>query len=90
MTAEPDDERCPHCQSTDTQKLVSRFMRGRNEDQRIDDLADRMEIMGEPDSPTVMRETLKEMGRALDEDMSAEMEEMFEADAEGTGDGDDA
>jgi len=83
MTAEPDDEKCPHCGSTDTAKLVSRFARFRSEDDRIDALADRLETMGEPDSATEMREVMKEMGRAMDEDVSDEMEEMFEADMSG-------
>ncbi|AIE86178.1 FmdB family zinc ribbon protein [Fimbriimonas ginsengisoli] len=85
MTAEPDDEKCPHCGSSDTAKLVSRFARYRNEDDRVDEIADRLETMGEPDSPAQMREMMKEMGRAMDEDVSGEMEEMFEADMAGEG-----
>jgi len=83
MTAEADDEKCPHCGSAKTAKLVSRFARYRNEDDRIDAMADRMDLMGEPDSPGAMREAVREMGRAMDEDMSDEMEELFEADMEG-------
>lgn len=83
MVAEPDDEKCPHCGSTQTTKLVSRFARYRNEDDRIDEIADRMELMGEPDSPSEMRSMVKEMGKAMDEDSSEEMEELFEADMAG-------
>jgi putative FmdB family regulatory protein len=83
MTAEPDDEACPHCQSHQVQKLVSRFARYRSEDDRIDAIADQMETMGEPDSPSQMRSMLREMGKAMDEDTSDEMEEMFEADMAG-------
>jgi putative FmdB family regulatory protein len=83
MTAEPDDERCPHCGSDQTSKLVSRFARVRTEDDRIDEVADRLESMGEPDSPSQMREVMKEVGRAMDEDVSADIEEMFEADMAG-------
>lgn len=86
MTAQPDDERCPHCGSPDTAKLISRFARYRNEDDRVDELADRLETMGEPDSASQMREMMKEMGKAMDEDVSDEMEEMFEADMSGDGD----
>jgi putative FmdB family regulatory protein len=85
MTAEADDERCPHCGSDQTSKLVSRFARVRTEDDRIDEVADRLESMGEPDSPSQMREVMKEVGRAMDEDVSADMEEMFEADMAGGG-----
>lgn len=83
MVAQPDDERCPKCGSSETQKLVSRFVRGRTEDDRIDDLADRFETMGEPDDSVEMRRMVREMGKAMDEDSSDEMEELFEADMEG-------
>lgn len=83
MTAEPDDSRCPKCGSLETSKLVSRFARYRSEDDRIDALADRLESMGEPDSPHEMRQVMREMGKAMDEDVSDEMEELFEADMAG-------
>ena len=89
MTAEPDDEKCPHCGSAETAKLVSRFARLRTEDDRIDALADQMEARGEPDSPQEMRSMMREMGKALDEDVGDEMEEMFEADMEGESAGDE-
>lgn len=89
MTAEPDDEACPHCGSPNAQRLVSRVAKFRSEDGRIDELADRFEDMGEPESPAEMREMVKDMGRAMDDDMADEMEEMFEADMEGKSPEDD-
>jgi len=83
MTAEPDEEKCPHCGSPTITKLVSRFYRYRSEDDRIDELADTLETMGEPDDPKEMRRIVREMGKAMDEDMSEEMEELFEADMAG-------
>lgn len=83
MVAEPDEEKCPNCGSTKTTKLVSRFARYRSEDDRIDDLADRLEVMSEPDSPSDMRQVMREMGKAMDEDASDEMEELFEAEMSG-------
>jgi hypothetical protein len=82
MTAEPDDTRCPACGSAQADKLVSRFARYRGEDDRIDEVADRLEMMGEPESPSAMREMVRDMGKAMDEDASDEMEEMLEADLE--------
>jgi putative FmdB family regulatory protein len=82
VTAEPGDEACPHCGSRDLKRLVSRFRRGRSEDARVDELADRLEVAGEPESPAEMREMVREMGKAMDDDMADEMEEMFEADME--------
>ena len=83
MTAEPNSEKCPHCGSLQSKRLVSRFARLRTEDDRIDEIADELEIMGEPDSPAKMRTMVREMGKAMDDDMSSDMEEMFEADMEG-------
>lgn len=82
MTAEADEDACTHCGSHSLTKLVSRFKRGRNENSRVDEMADHLESIGEPESPAQMREIVKEMGRAMDDDMSDEMEEMFEADME--------
>ncbi len=89
MTAEADDENCPHCGGRPERKLVSRFARARSEDARIDEMADRVEMMGEPESPSEMRRMVREMGSAMDEDMGDEMEEMLEADLEGNGEGSD-
>lgn len=80
MTAEPDDSRCPRCGSLETSKLVSRPGRFRVEDDRIDEVATRLESMGDPESPTAMREAMRDMGKALDDDLSDDLEEMFEAD----------
>jgi putative FmdB family regulatory protein len=80
VVAVDSDEKCPHCGSGETTKLVSRFARYRNEDDRLDAIADQMESMGEPDSPSEMRRVMREMGKAMDEDVSDEMEEMLEED----------
>lgn len=83
MTADTSPSKCPNCGSERNTKLVSRFARYRNEDDRVDAMADQLDMMGEPDSPTAMREMVREMGKAMDEDMSDDMEEMFEADMAG-------
>jgi hypothetical protein len=82
MTQERDDACCPKCGNEDVHRLVSRFRRGRSEEDRLEELSDRVETWGEPESPSEMRETLKEMGRALDDDASEEMEQLFEAEHE--------
>jgi hypothetical protein len=83
MTADSGEAECLNCQSKNVSKLVSRFARYRVEDDRIDEIADRLEMMGEPDSGSEMRSVLRELGKAGEEDVSAEIEEMFEADMEG-------
>jgi putative FmdB family regulatory protein len=85
MTAEPDDSRCPRCRSLSTSKLVSRPGRFRVEDDRIDEVASWLEAMGEPDSPTAMRAAMRDMGKALDDDLSDDLEEMFEEDLSDAG-----
>ncbi|MEP0764926.1 MAG: hypothetical protein HRF45_00070 [Fimbriimonadia bacterium] len=81
VTADSQVEPCPKCGSTDLVRAVSRFRPARSEEDRLDELADRIETMGEPESPREMRELAREMGKALDDDMSDEMEEMLETDA---------
>jgi putative FmdB family regulatory protein len=71
---------CPNCGGAQTQKLVSRFQRGRSEDDRLDEMADRLELYGDPDSPSEMRRMVKELGKATDDDVSADMESLFESD----------
>ena len=86
MVAGSDDTTCPNCLSKNTSKLVSKFARYRNEDDRIDAIADQLEFMNEPESGSGMRDIVRELGKATDDDVSADLEEMFEADMEGTGD----
>lgn len=83
MTADSSDPACPHCGAIAKEKLVSRFTRMRNEDERIDEIADRLDMMDNPDSGQDLRELVRDMGKAMDEDLSDEMEEIFEADMEG-------
>ncbi len=85
MTAQADDESCPRCGSRETKRLVSRFARGKTEDDRIEELSDRLEAYGDPESPAEMRRMAREVGKALDEDSSDELEEMLEGDLEGDG-----
>jgi putative FmdB family regulatory protein len=83
MVESANSVQCPKCGSHEAQKLVSRFVKGRTEDDRVDEIADQLEVAGEPDSATEMRAMMREMGKAMDDDMSDEMEEMFESDMEG-------
>lgn len=79
VTAEADDTGCPSC-GAQGERLVSRFKAIRNEDDRMESIADHLERMGEPESPTEMRRTIREIGKALDEDVSDDMEELYESD----------
>lgn len=89
MVAGSSDVACAHCGSSDVAKLVSKFARYRNEDDRVDEIAERLETMGEPESATEMRSIVRELGKAMDEDVSEEMEEVFESDMSGDAGSDD-
>lgn len=78
VVAESDDERCPHCGSETIVRVPSRVQRARSEDERLDDLADRVERIGEPESYREMRQHIREAGEALDDSAADEMEEMLE------------
>ncbi|MBX3096187.1 MAG: zinc ribbon domain-containing protein [Fimbriimonadaceae bacterium] len=82
MVASPDEEQCPLCGSDRLERLISRFRMGRDEDARMDEMADRLDRMGDPTSHAEGLEMVREIGKAMDEDLSDEMEEMFEADQE--------
>ena len=83
MIADQSPRICPHCGADQKQRLVSRFARYRSEDDRIDAIADELEATSDIDSPSKLRSMVREMGKAMDEDFSDEMEEMFESDMEG-------
>lgn len=88
MTAETDDTRCPKCGKQGARQ-VSHFKPMKTEDDRMESIADRLERMGEPDSPTEMRRTIREIGKALEEDVSDDMEELYEADMDADSEVDD-
>lgn len=78
-----DEEACPRCGSRKVARLPSRVQRARSEDERLDDLADRVERLGEPESYREMRKQVREAGEAMDDSAADEMEEMFEAGEDG-------
>lgn len=85
VVAETDaDSTCPACHSSNIQKRVSRIGRVRSEESRIDEISDRLDRMDEPASSTEMRSVAKEVGKAMDDDLSDDFEQAFEADSEGT------
>ncbi len=83
VVAEEDVEACSRCGGRSLTRVVSRVSRLRTEDDRLDEVSDRLEMMGEPESYSELRDTLRDVGSAMDEDVSDEMEEMFEGDADG-------
>ncbi|HEV2471602.1 MAG TPA: zinc ribbon domain-containing protein [Chthonomonadales bacterium] len=70
--------RCPHCQSEDFMRQISRFARVRNEDDAIDSLADEMESVGDTDDPAALRHVMQRMGSEMGEDLGGEFDQMME------------
>ena len=83
MTSEPDDTKCPQCGFSETSKLVSRPGKFRTEDARLDEIADRLENISDHESASEMRGVVRELGKAMDEDVSDELEDLFDADMSG-------
>lgn len=88
VIAENNDPKCPRCGSLHLQKLMSRFARGRSDDDRMEAIADKIDSR-DIDDPKELRRFAREMGRELGaesgEDMSAEIEEMIEEEERGEG-----
>jgi hypothetical protein len=78
VLAVEDEQVCPNCGSTEIEKRPSRVQRARSEDERLDDLADRVERRGEPEGYLDLRQQVREAGEALDDSAADEMEEMLE------------
>lgn len=80
MTASEDPPVCDRCGSSNAQRLIGRVSRIRGEEQRIDEFASSLSLMGEPSNHAEIRRLAKEMGSALDDSVADEMEQMFEED----------
>lgn len=86
VIAENSEPTCPRCGSTQLKKLISRIARGRNEDERMEAIAEQLES-ADMDDPHDLRRFAREMGREMSaetgEDMTEELEQMIEAEARG-------
>lgn len=86
VIAENHEAKCPRCGSSELKKLISRFVRGRSDDARMDALADKLESSDLDDERAARRfarEMGREMGAETGEDMSDELEELIESEARG-------
>lgn len=57
---------------------MSRFRTGRNEEARLDEIADRAERTDAPETEREMREFVRDIGHALDDGVADEMEELVD------------
>ena len=77
MTADSTDPACPSCGGKDLTKLISRFMRVRSEDEKLDSLEDAALSAGTED-PRSMSRLMGEMAREMGEDLGEDADELME------------
>lgn len=76
----PDSE-CPECGNADARRLVSGFQRGRGEDERVEQAVAALQAT-DPAHAADVGAAVAGIGKALDEDLSGEMNQMYESDRE--------
>ena len=72
---------CPECGSADARRLVSGFQRGRGEDERIEQAAAALQAT-DPAHGADVGAAVAGIGKALDEDLSGDLRQMYESDRE--------
>jgi putative FmdB family regulatory protein len=79
MTADSKDANaCPHCGANQATKRISRFSRGRSDEDIMEDMMDREES-GDRSDPAEMRRWAKDMGEEAGDDMGDDFEEYLDA-----------
>ncbi|MFQ5945460.1 MAG: zinc ribbon domain-containing protein [Anaerolineae bacterium] len=72
-----DRPRCPHCQSEDLRRMISRVSFLRSGDASLDSLADPASLAGlDEGDPKAMARWMRQMGDAAGEDLGPEFDEM--------------
>jgi putative FmdB family regulatory protein len=89
VIANPRSTACPRCSGTNLTKQVSRFARGRTEDETLESLTDETVFGDIENDPKAMRRWVREMGKAMDEDLDEDFEAAMEEEESGSGTGTD-
>ena len=77
------DSECPECGHADTRRLMSGFQRGRGEDERLEQAVAALQAT-DPAHAAEVGAAVAGIGKALDEDISDDMQQMYDADQEAT------
>lgn len=77
MVAQPKRAACPRCGGKKLQKLVSRFVAARSEDDVLESAAD-PNAMGDPDDPRQMADWMRRVSREMGEDLGDDFDELVE------------
>lgn len=78
VVANPRPPACPRCGGVNLTKRVSRFARLRSEDETLEDLADETKYGDIENDPKAMRRWVREMSKAMDEDLDEDFEAAME------------
>ena len=86
VVANPKSTACPRCGGVKLTKLVSRFARVRSEDDALESLGDEAAYGDVENDPKAMRRWVKDMGAAMDEDLTEDFEKAMEEESSGNTD----
>jgi putative FmdB family regulatory protein len=76
---DPEAPRCKRCQSGKMTRLLSRVVRVRSEESRLESLADPAKLSGlDENDPAGMARWMKRMGKELGEDMGEDIDAMVD------------
>jgi putative FmdB family regulatory protein len=67
---------CPHCQSDQVQRRITRVRVARSEDSRMESLSDPSMLDGLEDDPKAMGRMMREMSREMGEELGPEFDEV--------------
>ena len=70
--------RCPHCDSDNTSRRLSRVRFARSEESRLDSLADPSQLAGIEDDPRAMARFMRQMGSEVGEELGPEFDEVVD------------
>ncbi|MCW5798024.1 MAG: zinc ribbon domain-containing protein [Nitrospira sp.] len=72
---------CTHCQSSDMERLLSRFASPKSEEARLEALSDPSNLAGvDENDPQSMARFMKKMGQEMGEDLGEDLDAAMEAD----------
>lgn len=69
---------CPHCQSAQVQRRLSRIRIAKSDDQRLDDFSDPSALEGLEDDPQALGKMMRKMSREMGEDLGPEFDEVVD------------
>lgn len=69
---------CPHCESKNVARRLSRVRFARSEDSRLESLADPSQLAGIEDDPKAMAKLMRQMSSEMGEDIGPEFNEVVD------------